>query len=460
MAAEVRWIDQNRDLLRLRAGITAAAMLWRNSDSQDGRLLTGALLRDATRLLKDTPEMLAPEERAFIEQSIADYRHKRRRMIYQGTAAAAAVVLAILIPVIGLQQISYGLSFARTLPSVWNGERHIPLSVGAVGNLRASIDSLGTHLRGIAGDLASRPELNAWAVAQLSLALHEPGGPQPMTGAQLRAILSQARDATCQCWRETEDKLPHSMATAWVLTALAQYDQPASIGEIQAILRRQGETGWWAMFPAMPHERNASTAATAWTAHALHRQLERNLIAPEQRERVAAAVRRASEWMIRRAERNQARWTEYPPGQIFERIDYVGVSALVIHALRTVAGANQFDAMWLDDLPRSVPSPIESEVAKGYVFSTERQFTLDDVRHYRFPWMLRTTVDAYGSGSTMQKASAAVWIEHALRKPLTPADVNNEHWTIAETLYALRHLAAALGTKPDGRAAAAGHSSK
>jgi hypothetical protein len=38
--------------------------------------------------------------------------------------------------------------------------------------------------------------------------------------------------------------------------------------------------------------------------------------------------------------------------------------------------------------------------------------------------------------------------------------VNNEHWTIAETLYALRHLAAALGMQPDGRAAAAGHSSK
>ena len=74
------WIDQNRDLLRLRAGITAAAMLWRTSDSQEGRLLTGALLKDATRLLKETPEMLAAEERAFVDLSIADDRRKRRRL--------------------------------------------------------------------------------------------------------------------------------------------------------------------------------------------------------------------------------------------------------------------------------------------------------------------------------------------------------------------------------------------
>ena len=40
--------------------------------------------------------------------------------------------------------------------------------------------------------------------------------------------------------------------------------------------------------------------------------------------------------------------------------------------------------------------------------AARRQFTLDDVRHYRFPWMLRTTVDAYANGSAMQKARAAL----------------------------------------------------
>ena len=54
--------------------------------------------------------------------------------------------------------------------------------------------------------------------------------------------------------------------------------------------------------------------------------------------------------------------------------------------------------------------------------------------------MLRTTVDAYASGSAMQKARAALWIEEALTRPLRPADLRNEHWTIAETLFALRYV--------------------
>ena len=98
-----------------------------------------------------------------------------------------------------------------------------------------------------------------------------------------------------------------------------------------------------------------------------------------------------------------------------------------------------------------MPSPLQSEQAKGYVFRSERQFTLDDVRHYRFPWMLVTTADAYVNGSTAQKARAALWIEEALQRPLTPAGLHNEHWTIAETLFALRHVGAVVGVKPVGR---------
>jgi hypothetical protein len=447
----VQWIEQNRDLLRSRAGITAAAMLWRNADSREGRLLTGALLKDATRLLKETPEMLAPEERSFVDLSIADDRRKRRRLLKQGAAAAAAVVLAVLIPSIGLSQLSYGVSFIRTLPAVWNDSRHIPVSAAAVGNLKTSIDSLGGFLHGVLRDVAARPELNSWAVAQLSLALHEFNTPHqlaagpPISAQQLRAIMSETRDASCQCWRETEDKLPHSMASAWVVYSLAQYDQRAVPAEIDAILNRQGANGWWAMFPSTDDERNASTSATAWTALALHHQLRKGLIAPEQRWQVERAVKNAAAWLIQRALPDEARWTEYPPEQTHERsYEYLAVSALVIHAVRAVTGSTRFDALWLDQLPQAVPPPLQSEQAKGYVFRSERQFTLDDVRHYRFPWMLTTTVEAYANGSVTQKARAALWIEEALRRPLSPADMRNEHWTIAETLLALRHVQAVL----------------
>lgn len=448
----VQWIEQNRDLLRSRAGITAAAMLWRNSDSQEGRLLTGALLKDATRLVKETPEMLAPEERSFVELSIADDRRKRRRLFKQGAAAAAVVALAIMVPTIGLGQLAYGVSFVRTLPAVWNDSQRIPISAAAAENLKSSIDALGGYLHGVLRDVAGRPELNSWAVAQLSLALHDIGfsSPQlaagpPISGPQLRAIMSETRDIGCQCWRETEDKLPHSVASAWVVYSLAQYDQPALPAEIDAILNRQAANGWWAMFPSTSDERNASTSATAWTALALHHQLKKGFIAPERRLEVDRAVKNAAAWLIERTLPNEARWLEYPPDQTFERNhEYLAVSALVIHVVRVVTGSTQFDARWLDRLPQAVPSPLDNEQAKGYVFRSKTQFTLDDVRHYRFPWMLTTTIDAFANGGPTQKARAVLWVEEALRRPMSPADLRNEHWTIAETLFALRYVRSVL----------------
>ena len=105
---------------------------------------------------------------------------------------------------------------------------------------------------------------------------------------------------------------------------------------------------------------------------------------------LVCGIYNAAAWLTRRAVPGRARWTEYPPDQTFERtLDYLAASALVMHTLHTVAGPRNFDPLWLDQLPQRVPGPIENEVAKGYVFRSKTQFTLDDVRHYPFPWMLR-----------------------------------------------------------------------
>jgi hypothetical protein len=256
--------------------------------------------------------------------------------------------------------------------------------------------------------------------------------------------MSANRDSVCQCWRETADKLPHTLVTAWVLYALARYNQPATADEIEAVLRRQGETGWWAMFPATRNEANASTSATAWTLLALHHHFEKNLIPAHQRAAVSEAMRKTVDWLTRRAVTGQARWTEYPPDQAFEkRLEYLAASGLVIHALHTVAHSNAFDARWLDQLPQRVPGPIENEVAKGYVRG-ETYFTLDDVRHYVFPWMLRATVEAYANGNSTQRARALLWLEDAFQDPLQVEDFRGEFWTMAETLFALRQVRALM----------------
>jgi hypothetical protein len=451
----VRWIEQSREMLRLRAGIAAAAALWRNAGHGDSRLMTGDLLKDATRLLASSADMLNAEERRFIETSLAEARRSQRQLIRRAVAAAALIVLAILLPVIGFQQIAYDFAFARAVPRVWSGEPRPPLSADALTNLQSNINMLASVLRAQGADMGKRPELNPWSVAQIWLALDGLDPDVANGGQRLRAFMSSTRDSICQCWRETEDKLPHSLATAWVLYSLAHYAQPATSEEIEDVLKRQGETGWWAMFPSLPDEANASTSATAWTALALHHQLEKELIAPEQRDAVKEAVERSTHWLTRRAVPGAARWTEYPPDQTFERtIDYLAASALVVHTLHVVAASRAFDNLWLDQLPQRVPGPIENEVAKGFVFRSKTQFTLDDVRHYPFPWMLRATVEAYANGTTAQRARALLWLEEAFKRPLRQEDFRTEFWTMAETLFALRQVQGRLERRADEPTAA------
>jgi hypothetical protein len=120
----------------------------------------------------------------------------------------------------------------------------------------------------------------------------------------------------------------------------------------------------------------------------------------------------------------------------------------VIHVLRALNGSSQFDAAWLNNLPQAVPLVWQNEAAKAYVFRSDTQMTLDDVRHYQYPWMLRTTIDAYPRGDMFEKARALVWLEKALKRRITAEELRFETWTGAEILFALRHAQAVLHPQP------------
>jgi hypothetical protein len=408
------------------------------------------VLRDAASLATEAGYMLGFGEHEFITLSRERERKTRRQRIVRGTAAALAVAIAVLVPTIGLGELRYGTSVIEALPSVWeSSETAIPISQQVRDEVRTDLSTLATYLRPRIDEMGVLPEFNPWAVAQTWAALYGLEPSLPTRASTLRAFMTQQRDPSCICWRETDDKLPHTVATAWVLYTLALYDQPAEPGEIAALLDRQGAEGWWAMFPATPDPRNASTAATAWASLALHTQLSHQLIPASQQQRAAEAISRADGWLRSHAIPGRARWTEYAPEHVAEvNEDYLAVSGFTMHALRTVADISEFDHAWLAELPRRVPGLTESETAKGQVFRSKNQFTLDDVRHYRFPWMLKTTVDAYPNGTNLEKARALVWIEKALDRPLTSTDFRNEIWTIAETVFVLRQIAEPLQAKP------------
>ena len=90
------WIAENKALLRLRARVAAAAMLWRESGRDDARLLpAGKPLAEAVPLLGIAGAGLPPAIVEFIAASRqhAHRRQRRRRWIYAGMAGAAAVAM-------------------------------------------------------------------------------------------------------------------------------------------------------------------------------------------------------------------------------------------------------------------------------------------------------------------------------------------------------------------------------
>jgi hypothetical protein len=168
---------------------------------------------------------------------------------------------------------------------------------------------------------------------------------------------------------------------------------------------------------------------------------------------VCQALEKGYAWLKDNPARiSHTRWKEYAPEQTFEfRHTYLAASAFAIHVLNQLKRDSVLLGKWLDELPLPSPNLATYDWAKAHVKLPNNTITLDEVRHYRYPWMMITTVEAFPAGSRMQRARATVWIEHALSEPVILANQcdatggplcipDDEDWTIAEVLIALRHL--------------------
>jgi hypothetical protein len=98
-------------------------------------------------------------------------------------------------------------------------------------------------------------------------------------------------------------------------------------------------------------------------------------------------------------------------------------------------------------LPDDVPGLFEFDQSKGLLYLNSNTLTLDEVRHYRLPWMLMATADSYASGSLIEKAAAHLWLNAALRQPISVEQIKNRDWVAAELLIALRHASDAIRSK-------------
>lgn len=444
----VHWIEANRESLRLRSGISAAAALWRTSEQRDSRLLTGELLQDATKLLRANATMLAPEEREFVEASVKEDRRRRMKTYRQAAMAVAAVLVMVLIPTLGWQRIQNFGATLLAVPQVWNVGAALPVSRTAKDNLRQSIENIAEIVR---QDAEEHPELGPWSMAQMRASLQGLPSSSPNVGRDLREYMTSLREPTCNCWRESSQRLPNFFASSWVILSLAMHDQRATPEEIAAILERQSKSGWWAIYPVAESDRNASAGVTALTLYGLKQHLDRGLLEAAQQQPVKDAVDRAVDWLRGQAQEGTGRWPPYPlpPVGIFEKGEYVGLSAFVLQILRTVTGRHDYDRPWLENLPIAIPQFRDNEIPKGNLLvKVGSNVEIDDSRFYRFPWMLLATVNSQASGSLYQRARAQVWVEEALKRPYTKTDFGSEAWIAGEVLFALRQVEAKLLGKP------------
>ena len=443
----VQWIEANREALRLRSGISAAAALWRASDHRDSRLLSGELLADAAKLLRANATMLAPEERAFVETSIAEDRRRRMKTYRRAALAAAAVLVMVLIPTFGLERIRHSGATLWAMQRIWWSGSKFPVSDGAKANLQASIANISAILFRQVDEWP--PGIGAWSMAQMRAGLSGVSTPVPNIGRDLRGYMTQLRDPSCSCWRETVGRPAHHLAAAWVFVSLALYDQAMTPAEIDDFLANQSRSGWWAPHPVVDDDANASALVTALATYALHLHLERGLVPADHRARVESAVSRGLAWLNRQAEPG-GRWSPYPRGiAVFDKGDYVGVSASVLHFLRGVSHDPRFDQAWLENLPDRVPDLRDKEQTRAHLDTGKPELGLiDDSRTYPFPWMMAATADAQATGTLWQRARALVWIERALSKPLEKSDFASEAWIAGEVLFALRQVEAGIDGRP------------
>jgi hypothetical protein len=108
-----RWVDENRELLRISRRLEQEAEDWKESDaSVDLLLQAGRRLSEAEDAIKRNPQAFGPQVREFVEasqqhqQRVSEQRHRQKlRRTYVFGAAAMAVVGALL--VVGLSYYNY-----------------------------------------------------------------------------------------------------------------------------------------------------------------------------------------------------------------------------------------------------------------------------------------------------------------------------------------------------------------
>lgn len=281
-----------------------------------------------------------------------------------------------------------------------------------------------------------------WTEAQLVISLQ---GTDTINRDEM-ARWFEDRSGKCFCWHMwtgPENQAPdHIGTTAWVLLALARMGVRPRPQEIDFILANQHVAGWWPMYPASDDPGNASTYATSFATWALAELLRRDLIDKSQEGPVKSAIHKGREWLEdNTVPGKKGMWKDYPNGAYGE--ESISVSGLALHTLHRTPGpvptAN--DAYWMAHLPSDLPMPKDDTSSSATVITKQFGPSADSTHHFKLPWVLIGTVDAYPAGNIVQRAHAArLFHQVSDRRDPIRDDLHGMPWLQAETLIALRYV--------------------
>jgi hypothetical protein len=290
---------------------------------------------------------------------------------------------------------------------------------------------------------------NAWTMAQMITSLE---GQSEANRERARAYLTRLMFLDCNCWKEGSLSPKDLRVSSWVLLGLSHLGYFATNEQLSFLINTMQVDGWWAIYTEYPNgaeshveEKYASTYATALSVLALDAQLRMGTADPAKKARVSDAVRRGRAWLLKTRVPEKAIWWDYPFNDA--KSESTGISGLVLHVLhRTSNNAtelHEIDARWLQGLPELVMDPKHSEKSS---VSMDAFGLPDPSSQFPLQWAIIATVDAYPSGTLLQKAKAIVWIDSIANDfdSLAKGVMGEKDWAAAEFLIALRHL--------DGRA--------
>jgi hypothetical protein len=329
----------------------------------------------------------------------------------------------------------------------------VPFSADLLGRVRETAQRIEATLVPelvLAGGYGKEP----WPMAQTIAAATE------IPPAESQAVLSyfdSAIDPACGCWSQIPGPShpDNVVVSGWIALAQAKLGHSLDPRTLRFFLDEQHEDGWWSLFPVHGEESYASVYGTAWALLGLQAQLDADLVKPAERVAVTASLARASAWLRSTRERDRARWKPYPNNT--ESTVFLSTSGVALHALHRgqPEGNAALDALWLDDLPDPPPPVQQVEVAAVWLNARQGRFE-DTLAQLQFPWLVIATIDAYSSGTSLQRARALAWLERALSSAsLRNADTQLPNWYRAELLLALHHALGSATTAPVQKLAAA-----